>query len=102
MPNLLNRQFNQPELNTHWCSDITYIRTVKGWSYLATILDLANKEIVGYATSESADTGLVINALASSISTCKPDMNKLIFHSDQGTQYKSRELRTYLKNRGIT
>ncbi|SET54073.1 HTH-like domain-containing protein, partial [Thorsellia anophelis DSM 18579] len=45
IPNLLNRQFNQPKLNTHWCSDITYIRTAKGWSYLATILDLANKEI---------------------------------------------------------
>ncbi|SET09905.1 IS3 family transposase [Thorsellia anophelis] len=101
IPNLLNRQFNQPKLNTYWCSGITYIRTAKDWSYLATILDLANKEIVGYATSERADTQLVINALTSAILTYKPQLNGLIFHADQGTQYISRVLGTHLKDKGI-
>ena len=52
-PNLLDRQFNPGQANTHWVGDITYIRTHQGWSYLACVLDLATKEIVGWAMSKS-------------------------------------------------
>ncbi len=57
-PNLLKRQFNPETLNTHWVGDITYIRTNQGWSYLACVLDLGSREIVGWAVSQSPDAKL--------------------------------------------
>jgi transposase len=56
IPNLLERKFDQQEPNTHWVGDITYIRSHQGWSYLATVLDLATREIVGYALSQTPES----------------------------------------------
>jgi len=50
-PNRLKRQFNPAQINTYWAGDITYIRSYRGWSYLATVLDLGSREIVGYTLS---------------------------------------------------
>lgn len=85
--NVLNRQFNQPKANSHWVGDITYIRNHQGWSYLASVLDLGTKEIVGWALSKSPDAQLAKAALNNAIKRKKPNTSQLLFHSDQGTQY---------------
>ncbi|MFC0180225.1 IS3 family transposase [Thorsellia kenyensis] len=102
MPNKLNREYNQLRLNKVWCSDITYIRTATGWSYLATVFDLGTKEVVGHAMSQTADTDLVIKALDHAIGKHIPKTKQLMFHSDQGCQYTSKKLRKFLKERKIT
>lgn len=89
-PELLNRQFNQPTVNTHWVGDITHIRTNQGWSYLACVLDLGNKEVVGYSISKVADAQLAKGALMDAIKKQCPDTTKLMFHSDQGVQYSAK------------
>jgi putative transposase len=81
-PNLLDRQFNPEQANTHWVSDITYIRSHQGWSYLACVLDLATKEIVAWAMSKSPYAELAKTALSQAIRRQQPDTAKLIFHSD--------------------
>jgi transposase InsO family protein len=102
IPNLLKRQFNPERINTHWVGDITYIRNHQGWSYLATVLDLSTKEIVGYALSKTPDAQLAKQALMNAIALVKPDTKKLMFHSDQGVQYSANLFRECLTLHGIT
>jgi len=101
-PNLLKRQFNPEQANTHWVGDITYIRTYQGWSYLACVLDLATKEIVGWAMSKSPNAELAKSALSHAIRRQQPDTAKLMFHSDQGVQYSAKLFINYLKLLNIT
>lgn len=89
-PNLLNREFEQSLVNTYWVGDITYIRTHQGWSYLACVLDLASKEIVGYALSKSPNAALARDALNHAIHRQNVDTTQLLFHSDQGVQYSAK------------
>ena len=100
--NVLNRQFNQPKPNTHWVGDITYIRNHQGWSYLASVLDLGTKEIVGWALSKTPDATLAKAALSNAISRKQPDTSKLLFHSDQGTQYTANMFAVYCESLKIT
>jgi len=100
--NVLDRQFNQPQTNTHWVGDITYIRNHQGWSYLASVLDLCSKEIVGWALSKHPDAQLAKRALSNAISRKDPDTSQLLFHSDQGTQYTANMFAVYCKNLKIT
>lgn len=102
IPNLLKREFIQPEVNTHWVGDITYIRNHHGWSYLATVLDLGSRDIVGYALSQSPDAQLAKQALTNAIATHSPDTKKLLFHSDQGVQYTAELFKETLALHGIT
>jgi len=102
IPNLLNRQFNPGTINTHWVGDITYIKNHQGWSYLATVLDLGSREIVGYALSQSPDAQLAKQALINAIKMHKPNTHKLMFHSDQGVQYAANLFKDTLKLHGIT
>jgi len=88
--NHLERAFKQTTINTHWVGDITYIRTYQGWSYLACVLDLASKEVVGFALSKSPNAQLAKDALNHAISKQHPDTTKLLFHSDQGVQYSAK------------
>ena len=88
-PNIVKRKFNPVTINTHWIGDITYIRNYQDWSYLATVLDLHTREIVGYALSKTPDAQLAKKALMNAISFIKPDTKKLMFHSDQGVQYSA-------------
>ena len=97
-PNLLKRQFKPDSVGTHWCGDITYIKTHAGWCYLACIIDLGSKEIVGYATSKSPDSQLTIAALNNAIQNTNADTTQLMFHSDQGCQYSSKAFRKKLKS----
>lgn len=101
-PELLNRQFAQASLNTHWVGDITYIRTYQGWSYLACVMDLATREVVGYAISKSPDAQLAKDALMDAIRKQNPDTTKLMFHSDQGVQYSAKTFTKTLKLLRIT
>ena len=96
-PNLLKRDFSAAEPNRVWVSDITYIWTLQGWLYLAIILDLFSRKIVGWTLDTSLKTGLVLRALHMAILKRQPPPD-LIFHSDRGSQYASDDFRTALKN----
>ena len=100
--NVLNRQFNQPQANTHWVTDITYIRNHQCWSYLAAVLDLGAKEIVGWALSKTPDAQLATLALKNAINRKRPMTSNLLVHSDQGTQYTSNMFDVYCDQLKIT
>lgn len=102
IPNLLKRQFSPEHVNTHWVGDITYIRSHQGWSYLATVLDLASREIVGYAFSQTPDAALAKQALLQAIQMQQPNNNDLMFHSDQGVQYTATLFKDCLSLHHIT
>ncbi len=101
-PTLIKRKFVPETCSTHYVGDITYIRHHGGWSYLACVLDLATKEIVGYGLSTSPDAALTKAALNDAVQRQQPDTTKLIFHSDQGVQYSAKEFRQRLKTLKIT
>ncbi|GAI63858.1 unnamed protein product [marine sediment metagenome] len=86
-------------INQVWCADITYIRILNGFVYLATILDIYSRKIVGYAIGKTLSSKLVIAALNMAIATRKTD--NLIHHSDQGIQYTCKDYIKILKDKGI-
>jgi len=91
--NLLNRNFSTTRPHEKWVADITYIHTVKdGWCYLASVLDLHLKKIVGYSFSKTMTKEIVLDALNNALETHKPSEN-LIIHSDRGSQYTCIEYR---------
>jgi putative transposase len=87
-PNYLNQDFSAAFPNTKWVSDFTYIDTAEGWLYLAVVLDLFSRKVVGWAMAEQMDTALVENALRMALHARQPD-GSLLHHSDQGSQYTS-------------
>ncbi|WP_043194882.1 IS3 family transposase, partial [Streptomyces sp. NRRL F-2664] len=92
-PDLVLRNF-QPDpaaVGTRWCGDITYIATDEGWLYLATVIDIASRRVIGWATADHLRTELVADALKAACRTRRPT-SPVIFHSDRGCQYTSREL----------
>ena len=96
--NLLNRNFNPCRLNEAWVSDITYIQTNQGWLYLTTIIDLFDRQVIGWALSTSLHTNqTIIPAWKMAIGKRKISMG-LIFHSDRGIQYASKTFRTFIKS----
>lgn len=100
--NLLDRDFNQQVSNTHWVGDITYIKTYQGWSYLACVLDLASRRVVGWALSKQSNAQLAQDAMDNAINRHQPDTDNLMFHSDQGTQYSSKAFIDYCSKNSIT
>jgi transposase InsO family protein len=100
--NIINRDFSTSNINQKWVTDITYIHTIKdNWCYLASVMDLHSRKIVGYSMSRNIDTKLVIKALENAYKLQKPDEN-LILHSDLGSQYTSVEFGEYIKEHNIT
>jgi len=93
--NLLNRKFNVTQPNKVWVSDITYISTKEGWLYLAVVIDLYSRKVVGWSINKRMTKHLVIDALNMGIKNRKPDKG-LIFHSDRGTQYASHDFQKEL------
>jgi len=93
--NLLMRDFDVPSPNLAWATDITYLRTRDGWLYLAVILDLFSRRVVGYAISDRIDTQLVLQALDRAV-TRRPGARDVIIHSDRGSQYASGDFRQAL------
>ncbi len=95
IPNILDRQFTVAAPNRVWCSDITYIWTQGRWSYLAVVLDLYSRRVVGWAMSAKPDADLVIKALDRAYEM-RGRPQGVLFHSDQGSQYGSRHFRQRL------
>ncbi len=95
-PNLLDRNFEASEADRVYCADITYIWTAEGWLYLAIVLDLFSRQIVGWAMSNRMKKDLVINSLRMAIWRRRP-ASGLIFHSDRGSQYCSKDFQKMLK-----
>jgi putative transposase len=89
-PNLLKRVFQTAYPNAIWVADITYVRTLEGWLYVASIMDLFSRKIVGLNMSTSMEKDLVLHALERAIVTRRPPEG-LIHHSDRGSQYCSNE-----------
>jgi len=96
VPNLLNQDFTAYNPNQIWVSDITYIWTREGWLYLAVILDLFSRRIVGWAMSNRLGQELVLNAFQQALWRRRPG-HGIIFHSDQGVQYACKAFRNLLK-----
>jgi putative transposase len=99
-PNLLKRDFTADRPNQKWLSDITYIPTQEGWLYLAVILDLYTRGIVGWAMSDRMTGDLTISALEMALLQRQPEAG-LIHHSDQGSQYTDQAYQALLKDHGI-
>ena len=99
-PKVFNRQFEQALLNQVWVADITYIRTRNSWLYVAALLDLHSRKIVGWAMTPSMPAGLVCTALQMAIVQRNPAPG-LIVHSDRGTQYASAEHQALLAKHGL-
>ena len=99
-PNTLNRQFAVAAPDRVWAGDITYIPTTKGWSYLAVILDLHSRMVVGWSLADHMRTELVEEALAAALG-CRVPSSELLHHSDRGSQYASRCYRRRLAEHGI-
>jgi putative transposase len=87
-PNLLNQDFQAMQPNQKWVGDVTYIDTAEGWLYLATILDLYSRWVVGWSMGEKNDTQLVENAWRMAASSRRPPRH-ILHHSDRGCQYTS-------------
>jgi len=100
-PNTLNRQFNPAQSNSHWTGDITYIRTSQGWLYLAIVLDLYSRRVVGWAFSGQPNSELSTRALQLAVQHRRPEQ-PLLFHTDQGVQYSSDQFQRSLRMHGIT
>ena len=99
-PNTLDRQFAVEASDQVWAGDITYLTTKSGWAYLAVILDLHTRMVVGWALADHMKTELIENALASALGARDPEPN-MLHHSDRGSQYASASYRSKLAAAGI-
>jgi putative transposase len=102
MPNLLNREFDVDQPNRVWVSDITQIHCHEGWLYLAVVIDLYDRQVVGWASDCINNAELVTRALNRAWRARRPDGQRLLFHSDQGTQYRSERVMRWLNRRALT
>ncbi len=98
--NLLEQNFMAERPNTKWVADITYVWTMEGWLYLAVVLDLYSRQVVGWAMSDRLKSGFVIEALRQAVGRRGPDPG-CIFHSDRGVQYACEDFRAELKAYGF-
>jgi len=99
---LVGRDFHTAagQVNARWCGDITYINTWEGWLYLATVIDLASRRVVGWATADHLRTDLVAQALTNAVATRRPTL-PVIFHSDRGCQYTSTQYAQLAQQLGV-
>ena len=100
MPNTLNRGFVVAAPDQVWASDITYVRTWEGWLYLAVVIDLFSRRVVGWSMQNHMRTDLVLSALTMAIGQRLPDPG-LLQHSDRGSQYTSDDYQRALRSHGI-
>jgi transposase InsO family protein len=105
-PDLVGRDFGidpgQPTApDARWCGDITYIHTWQGWLYLATVIDLASRRVVGWAVADHLRTDLVAEALSDAVTRRRPAAG-VIFHSDRGCQYTSTQYANLARDLGVT
>lgn len=98
--NLLAREFRPTQVNQRWAGDITYILTAEGWLYLAVVLDLHSRKVVGWSMASEMKTTLVLDALNMAVVNRRPGPG-LLFHSDRGVQYASEAFRARLGELGF-
>lgn len=104
-PDLIGRDFgidpdHPGQLDRRWCGDITYIHTWQGWLYLATVIDLASRRVVGWATADHLRTDLVAEALTDAVNRRRPAPG-VVFHSDRGCQYTSTQYANLARDLGV-
>ncbi|RKR54661.1 putative transposase [Yokenella regensburgei] len=99
-PNRLQRQFNPEAPDERWVTDITYIRTHEGWLYLAVVVDLFSRKVIGWSMQPRMTKDIVLNALLMAVCRRNPQKQVLV-HSDQGSQYTSHEWQLFLKSHGL-
>ena len=99
-PNTLDRQFKVSQPNQVWATDITYVWTLQGWLYVAVVIDLFSRQVVGWAMANHMRTSLCVSALQMAFWRRKPAQG-LLHHSDRGSQYASREYREHLAIMGM-
>jgi len=100
-PNTLNQDFTAEAPNRKWVTDITYLATAQGWVYLAVVLDLFSRKVVGWALGNSLETELVAAALRHAVQARRPAPGRLLHHSDRGCQYTSDAYQWILRTLGI-
>ena len=98
--NLLDRQFAVDSAMPAWVGDITYIPTREGWLYLATVIDLQTRQVLGYSLCERMPDDLVKQAFLNAVSACTAEKG-MLFHSDRGSQYASGQFRQALSSHGF-
>lgn len=99
-PDLVGRSFTAEAPNQKWCGDVTYVKTWDGWAYMATVIDLHSRALIGWAIDDHMKTSLITDALDMALARRRPAKG-VIFHSDRGTQYTSREFARYCKKHHI-
>ena len=99
-PNRLDREFTVDAPNTVWATDITYIRTWQGWLYLAAVMDLYSRKIVGWSMKRSLHRDIVLDAILMAVRRRRPGQPVLV-HSDQGTQYGSDDWHRFCRDHGL-
>jgi transposase InsO family protein len=99
-PDRIGRKFEAEHVNQKWCGDITYVKTWHGWAYLATVIDLCSRKLVGWAVADNMETPLVIAALKMALDTRKPPKG-VIFHSDRGSVYTSHDFAEFCGKHGV-
>jgi len=98
--NLLNQNFNSVAVNKVWAGDITYLKTAEGWMYLAIVMDLFSRRIVGWHIDKRMTTDLICKAMIKAVNLRQP-LKGLVFHSDRGSQYTSKRFRRLLDGYGM-
>lgn len=98
--NHLNREFQAPEPNSRWATDITYVRTAESWLYLCVVIDLHSREVVGWSMSAVQDRQLVLQAVLMALWQ-REDRSPVILHSDRGCQFTSDEYQRFLKGHNL-
>jgi putative transposase len=99
IPNFLQRNFTVSKPNTAWVTDITYIRTWQGWLYLAVVMDLFSRKIVGWSTGPTIARDLILSAVMIAVRRRRP--KQALIHSDQGSQYGSDDWRRFCRTNGL-
>lgn len=99
-PNVLARNFEASKANEKWVTDITYVWTAEGWLYLAVVIDLYSRRVVGWSTADHLETSLCMEALSMALEH-RTDVEGMVHHSDRGVQYASDRYQDALKTRGI-
>jgi putative transposase len=100
-PNILNQDFNAVAPNKKWAADVSYIRTMEGWLYLAVVIDLFSRKVIGLSMSDTLHTTVVMSALEQAIKRRKP-CSDCLHHSDKGCQYTSDKFQRLLKENQLT
>lgn len=101
IPDLVHGHFTAPDPDVLWVGDITYIRTWEGWLYLATVIDVFSRRVIGWALADHMRASLVCEALDLAVATRGGNVAGVIFHSDRGSQYTSAEFRARCATLGV-